>query len=381
MRMIVSGGGTSGHVSPVLATVDALRLIPDPPEILFIGTRDGVEAGLARAAGLPFKGIQGGKLRRLPGAGVAGNLRQWRHLAWNLRDSFLMVAGTFQALWIIGHYRPAVIFNKSGPPGLPIGVAAWVLGIPMILHEPDITPGLGTRVMGRWAVSIATGFPVNLYPARLQAKLIHTGTPVQPAILQGSKAAARRRFKLQDGVPVVLVVGGSQGAKALNTALMGCLPDLLKKMQILHITGGLDAERVEQEMVRRLHNVKEPIYLYRRETLLEASAMADAYAIADVVVARAGASTIAELAALAKPTVLVPNTEAAAHQVQNAKALEQAEAVIVTSNEPQELSRAIRSFIDSAEQRRRYAAAIAQFNAPEAADYLAHVLLAQGGRP
>ncbi|HEX7259724.1 MAG TPA: glycosyltransferase, partial [Candidatus Saccharimonadia bacterium] len=180
MRIIVSGGGTSGHVSPVLATVDALRSGSNPPEILFVGSHGGVEAGLSRAAGLPFRGILGGKFRRLPGAGIAGNLRQWRHIIWNLRDLLYMLVGTLQALWIIGWYRPDVIFNKSGPPGLPVGAAAWFLGIPMVLHEPDSTPGLGTRVMGRWATVIATGFPIQLYPLYLQKKLVHTGTPVQP---------------------------------------------------------------------------------------------------------------------------------------------------------------------------------------------------------
>ncbi len=327
---------------------------------------------------MPFKGIQAGKLRRLPGAGVVGNLRGWRYIAWNARDVISILVGTVQALWIVGRYRPAVIFNKSGPPGFPIGIAALFLRVPMVLHEPDVSPGLGTRVMGRWARSIATGFPIEFYASRLQPKLVYTGMPVQPALLQGNIANARRTFHLEENVPVLLVVGGSQGARELNSALVACLPELLLKSQILHVTGKHEAERVGRDVdkLRRTQSM----HVYHSIPFLEPREMADAYAVADVVVARAGASTIAELAALEKPTVLVPNTSAAAHQVQNAQALQRADAAMVATGSAQDLLTHVTSLLESAETRSRYSKAIAQFHAPQAANQLADVLLDAGKR-
>ncbi len=250
----------------------------------------------------------------------------------------------------------------------------------MVMHEPDITPGLGTRVMGRWAASIATGFPINLYPMRLQPKLIHIGMPVQSTILKGSKRNAYRRFKLQADVPVILVVGGSQGAKMLNDTLLGCLSELLKQTQILHITGSNDAERVKREASGRLRLLNATTYTYSQESFLTAAEMADAYAVADVVVARAGASTIAELAALAKPTVLVPNTEAAAHQIQNAEVLQRAEAALVVGSDSDDLFEAVTSFLEDSHQRQRYSLGIATFYAPAAAQRLAEILVTVGTR-
>ncbi len=331
------------------------------------------------AAGLPFRGIFGGKIRRLPGAGAGKNLAQWRNLLWNLRDLVMIAIGTFQAVWILVRFRPDVIFNKSGPPGFPVGFAAWLLRIPMVLHEPDVNPGLSTRVMGRWATAIATGFPTNLYPPRLQPKLIHTGNPVQPAILQGDKLRACQTFGLKPDQLTLLVVGGSQGAKPINDALVGHLSELLQQVQILHVTGKRNAQQVEQETAGLLNDPSRPHKAYHIEPFLDSSQMADAYAAADIVVARAGANTIAELAALAKPTILVPNVLAAPHQLANAKAAASVGAVDLASEDPAELHMAITQLVGDQARRASLSQAIQALRRPQAARAIAEVVVKAGG--
>ena len=336
-------------------------------EVLYIGQRRGVEAGLAHTANLPFRGIEGGKLRRLPGAGFWRNLIQLDSMILNLRDSVLIAIGAIQAFWILRRYRPDVIFNKVGPAGIPVGIAAHILQIPMVIHEPDFTPGMANRILARWATRIAVGFPVKLYTAFPAAKLVYTGTPVQPAVLKGDHKRGRKNFGFSQKRPLILVVGGSQGAHSLNQAIMTVLPGLLWDTQVHHIVGSHDYRRLSRQAAH--------FEGYRVDEFLSVPEMADAYAAADIVIARGGANTIAELAALHKPTILVPNREAAAHQIQNAARLAEAGAALAISDEyPDELLAAVRQLLSSHTEQEHLAKGIAPFNVPEAATKLANLI-------
>jgi UDP-N-acetylglucosamine--N-acetylmuramyl-(pentapeptide) pyrophosphoryl-undecaprenol N-acetylglucosamine transferase len=373
MRIVVSGGGTAGHVSPVLATVDALRRRDNSLELLYIGQTGGVESGLARAAGLRFVGVLGGKYRRDASQAWWQRLVDLPTLLLNLRDLIAIAVGTLQCLWWLGRFRPAVIFNKVGPAGLPVGLAARLLAIPTVIHEPDITPGLANRTLSRWAATIAVGFPTEYYRRFPAHKLVFTGTPVQAMATAGERAAARSHFGFQPDRSLVLVTGGSQGAVALNSAVIGILPELLALTQIHHLTGSRDHQRVAAQ-------TKEAPAGYRLDADLPVKEMQQALAAADVVVARAGANTIAELAILAKPTILVPNREAAAHQLANAAALEKAgAALVVDDTNPQALLEAVARVLSARSQQRRLSDHIAGFAHPDAASRLAELILAAAG--
>lgn len=332
-----------------------------------------MEERLAVAAGLEFRAVWGGKLRRTAGIGLWRNLVNISTTLLNLRDLLYIGVGVFQCLWILWRFHPDAIFNKVGPSGIPVGVAARILGVPMVLHEPDVIPGWGNRFLSRWAVVVATGFPIEQQRGLPLPKLRYTGTPVQATILKGKAAAGRKLAGFTGRRPVILTVGGSQGAVALNTALVQALPELLKTADVLHITGRLDAQRIET-----LTADIDPAH-YRHLPFLDTPALADVYATADLIVARAGASTIAEVAAVGKPMVLVPNRQAAAHQIANATALEDAGAALVVHEDAAELIRAVSRGMSNQRVRNRLVAAAHQFYVPDASERLADVILNAGG--
>lgn len=324
---------------------------------------------MARAAGLRFVGIGGGKFRRLPGAGLWRNLLQIDNLIFNLRDLVLIAVGTGQALWVLARFRPDAVFNKAGTVGLPVGVAAWLLRIPMVIHEPDLTPGLENRLLGHWAAAIAVGFAPNHYRRFPAAKLRYTGNPIQPAILTAQADRAHDRFGLNAKRPLVVVVGGSQGAVRVNDAIIAIAPELTALAQVVHVSGVGDYQRL-RDQTQRLAAAS-----YHLVPQLPIDELGDAYQAATVVVARAGANTIAELAVLRKPTILLPNHQAAAHQVANAAIVGDAGAAIVVPDEqPAPLLVAIRKLLASTPKREALAAAIADFGQAEAANNLADVI-------
>src|SRR4051812_38574787 len=159
MRLIVSGGGTAGHVSPVLATIDALRQFDPELEVLYVGRGRSMEERLARAAGLDFAPIISGKFRRTHGTGLVRQLTNLSTIGPNLVDLFKVIWGVGQSFRIISRFHPNVVFAKSGFVGLPVGIACRILRVPFVIHESDLEPGLANKVMGRWAEAVAVGFP------------------------------------------------------------------------------------------------------------------------------------------------------------------------------------------------------------------------------
>lgn len=337
---------------------------------LFIGPIGGQERDLASRAGLGYVGITGGKFRRVPG--LWNNLRSVGNLLLNLRDALLILIGGLQAIWVIGRFHPDVIFNKAGSVGIPVGIAAWAWHIPMVLHEPDVIPGWGNQLLSRWAAKIAVGFPPAAQTGLPQRKLVYTGTPVQPQMLGSSSSQeAKVALNFDPKKPVTLVVGGSLGAQAVNSMLLELLPELLEETQIQHVPGRYDIERVRGVAADKGIATHDG---YRVDPILPVHEMGQAYAAADVVVARAGANTIAELAALKKVVILVPNRLAAAHQLANAEALAKAKAALVIPQEAKELGAALHKLLRDKSMRQQLSTNIAAFNRPEAAQDLAELL-------
>jgi UDP-N-acetylglucosamine--N-acetylmuramyl-(pentapeptide) pyrophosphoryl-undecaprenol N-acetylglucosamine transferase len=339
-----------------------------------VGQRRGVERELAVAAGMPFKAVSGGKFRRNPRIGWR-NLLDFGTLFFNIRDLLLIAIGTAQSLWILGRFRPDAMFNKAGPTGIPMGLAARLLGIPMLIHEPDVVPGLGNRILSRWASAIATGFPADLYRQFPQSRMHYTGNPVRPEIRSLSKQKGLAQWGFHPSRPVVLIMGGSQGAVRVNNAVLDDLHQLIQDTQVLHITGQKDAERAGKEVAKQGIATKEG---YKALPYITAEEIALAYAAADVVVSRAGANTIAELAALGKPAILIPNAAMAAHQLVNAQRLAKADAVILLPEEelgPGALAAVVSRLLGKPADRRKLSQAISSFNKPDAADRMANLLL------
>ena len=277
-KIILTGGGTAGHVTPNIALLPSLREAGF--EIAYIGSKDGIEKQLIEAEGIPYTGISTGKLRRY------FSLR-------NFTDPIRVQAGYTEAKAYLRDYRPDIVFSKGGFVAVPVVSAAHSLRIPVITHESDITPGLANRLMIRYAEKICCSFPETLgaLPAK---KAVFTGCPIRQGLLTGSREAGLSFTGLSGEKPVLLVVGGSLGAAAVNEAVRGALPSLLADFEIVHLCG---KEKTDPSL--------DGTPGYRQYEYISEE-MADLFALSDVVISRAGANAIREIAALAKPNLLIP---------------------------------------------------------------------------
>jgi UDP-N-acetylglucosamine--N-acetylmuramyl-(pentapeptide) pyrophosphoryl-undecaprenol N-acetylglucosamine transferase len=305
VRLVITGGGTGGHLFPALAALDALRRRRPDAEVLFVGAVRGVEATILPRKGHAFRGLA---VSHIMGAGLRGRL-----------GTGLALPGVvWQARGILQDFRPDVILGVGGYASVPTVVAGALLRMPIVMHEQNAYPGLANRWLGRWATAVAVSFQsaVSHFP---RARVGVTGNPVRADIGPGDAGAARTRLGLDPGRFTVLVFGGSQGAHRLNTAVRDALPALAaggRSIQFVHGTGARDHAEVQRAF--REHGVPA-----RVESFVED--MATAYQAADFVLCRAGAGTIFELAAVGKPALLVPYPHAANdHQRLNAEALVQA---------------------------------------------------------
>lgn len=331
---------------------------------------------MARQAGLRFAGISAGKYRRNPGRSLAQNLADLPATALNVRDVGLTTAGVAQSLRILRRFRPDVVFAKGGFVALPVAVAAKILRIPVVAHESDVSPGIGSKMVSKWAKVMAVGFPVELYGDQLGDRLLFTGNPVRQEILSGDSqkglelAFGKAKAKAD---PVLLVVGGSQGALLINRAILEGLSELTQRYRVIHVTG----QHHQAEAESRARELKIPTGRYHAFGFVDAPTLANLYAASDLVISRAGANTIAELAALRKPVLLIPNSQMAAHQVVNAKRLDRAGAVELLSEEGlsgDKLLKTVAALFDKPKHLQDLADKLATFNTPDAAERIARAL-------
>jgi len=276
-KVMVTGGGSGGHVTPALAVAEYLRGLGC--EIVFVGSNSGLEETLVAPKGFRYAGISAGKLRR------------YYSLA-NLVDGFRVVIGIGQALWLVGKERPAVLFSKGGFVAFPVVLAAWLWRIPVVAHESDATQGLANKLSAPFVKTLCTGFP-DTSPGRFKGRFVYTGAPVRAELFHGDAQAGRALVGARSGQNILLVTGGSLGADALNACVVAGLDELRKAgWFVLHVCG-VGKQRGE------------PSDHYRAFDYV-AEGWADMLAAADVVVSRAGANMVFELLALAKPNLLVP---------------------------------------------------------------------------
>jgi len=294
--IILTGGGTAGHVTPNLALIPVL--LNDGWDIHYIGEDNSIEKKLtANIEGVTFHPIKCGKLRRY-------------FDVKNFSDPFKVIAGTDQARRIIHKLKPKVLFSKGGFVSVPVVLAAKLNGVPIVCHESDMTPGLANKITAPFATRLCCTFPEAAKLAG--AKGLCTGTPLRPEILSGSRERGLAKFGFRDGRPVIMVTGGSQGAVAINDAVRAALPKLTESFQIIHLCGP-----------GNFSTTHEGTQGYAQKEYLEGD-MADAYACADILISRAGSNTLCEILALRKPALLIPYPKGASRgdQVENAASFE-----------------------------------------------------------
>jgi UDP-N-acetylglucosamine--N-acetylmuramyl-(pentapeptide) pyrophosphoryl-undecaprenol N-acetylglucosamine transferase len=317
VRVLVSGGGTAGHIYPALTVAEHVRS-EEHSEVAFVGAPDSLEARLASEAGLEFIGIEA---------------KGWDRAA---PLSFLLAAATtavsfFRCLVLLRKSKTDVVVGFGGYVSLPLGLAAALGGVPLVLHEQNSIPGLANRVLSRWAtvacVTYASSIPRLAHPARA----LVTGDPVRPSVLSADAVAGRRALNLRKNETVLLVFGGSRGARHLNQAMVELYPKLdgIAKLQVVHIAGPTEAAAV-REALAKIAGGKLPGWW---QVLEYTDRMGDAIAAADAVVCRAGATTLAELAAIGRPALLVPYPYATDdHQSYNAIPFVEAGAAVAVSD-------------------------------------------------
>ena len=295
-RIILTGGGTAGHVTPNIALLPRLKELGY--DIQYIGSYTGIEKELIEPFGIPYHGISSGKLRRY-------------FSVQNFTDPFRVLKGFREAHKLIRQLKPDVIFSKGGFVSVPVVLAGKRCKVPVIIHESDMTPGLANKIAIPSAAKVCCNFPETL-KSLPEGKAVLTGSPIRQELLSGNKIAAMDMCHFTSDKPVILVIGGSLGAVAVNNAVREALPELLKDFQIIHLCG-------KGKMDESLKDVEGYcLFEYIKNELR------NLFALADIVISRAGANAICELLALHKPNLLIPLSANASRgdQILNARSFE-----------------------------------------------------------
>ncbi len=295
-RLVFTGGGTAGHVTPNLALIDGLSHDFD---IAYIGSKAGVEKSMVLDQSIPYYAVRSGKLRR--------------YFSFkNLSDPFNLIIGIFQATYILFKLKPQLVFSKGGFVALPVVIGAWLNRISVIAHESDLSPGLANRLSFPFVSQICVTFDAGKKYFKKQDKVFVTGTPIRPELLQGNREAGLNYCGFDGTKPCLLVMGGSLGARVLNRCVRDNLKTLCARFHVLHLCG---KDKLDTTLLNH------PDYY---QLAYASDNLSDLFAASDIVLSRAGANALYEILALAKPHVLVPlsNQYSRGDQIDNAKYFE-----------------------------------------------------------
>ncbi|MEX0934365.1 MAG: UDP-N-acetylglucosamine--N-acetylmuramyl-(pentapeptide) pyrophosphoryl-undecaprenol N-acetylglucosamine transferase [Candidatus Saccharimonadales bacterium] len=306
MRIVLAGGGSGGHVTPVVAVAKALVKSNPDIDLHFIGLAQQMEKDLIGPLDIKMHKIVSGKMRRYSGGPFWENLLDLRMKLLNIWDFFKLIIGIILSIWLLLKLRPDRVFCKGGYVSLPVGIAAWLLRKPLIIHESDVHIGLSNRILARLTPYRISGFDVNGF--------LNLGNPIREDIFRPS-SLGKSDFGITTDKPVVLIVGGSLGASSINSVVSE-LAEKTATFEIIHVAG---EGKEEKSHLNHYHS-----YSFLSEEL------AGALQLADVVVARAGANTLLELAALGKAAIIVPHPKLSGnHQYENAKVMADKQAAIL----------------------------------------------------
>jgi UDP-N-acetylglucosamine--N-acetylmuramyl-(pentapeptide) pyrophosphoryl-undecaprenol N-acetylglucosamine transferase len=372
LKLVIASGGTGGHISPVIAVLTTLRE-RCAVDATWIGGTWGIEREAAARAGVPFIPIQSGKLRR--------------YLSWQTPiDAIRIPFGYMQAYRHLKHIRPAVVFSTGGYAAVPTALAAARLGIPVLTHEQTAQLGLATRIIARSAAVLALSFPL---PEASQydrtARVIVTGNPVRALLFGGDATRGAAHFGLSPELPTIYVTGGARGSSPINERIERALPLLLPSMQIIHATGPTDANGDYPRLQAIRANLSDE---WRGRYIVVETVgdeLRDVYALAALVIGRSGASTVAELAALGKPSILIPLPGTGGDEAtKNARVLADAKAALLLPQSeatPELLASHIIALLNDHARRAQMSAAARSLAPPNAAEKIADALIALANGP
>lgn len=302
MKILFSGGGTMGSVSPLVAIYEECRKNNNnADDFLFIGTKTGPEKKAIESYKIPFRSVSSGKFRR--------------YLSWqNITDPFKIIAGFFQALQIVWKFKPDVVVVAGAFVGVPVAYASWLLRKPVVVHQQDIIAGLANKLMANISRKITVSFEVSLKDFNTK-KTILTGNPVRQEFYYCNREESREFFKLSSDLPVLLVMGGGTGAQGINEIMKKAITDLVKFCQVIHVTGQGKKIEIQSENYHQFEFLT--------------SELIEALCVADVVVSRCGISTLSELSIMGKVSILIPMPDS--HQEFNANYYQKHDAALVLS--------------------------------------------------
>lgn len=341
-KIVLTGGGTAGHVTPNLALLPYLQA--EGWEVVYIGSENGMEKKLVEAAGVPYYGIPTGKLRRYLSK-------------QNISDMFKVVKGIREAKKLLKRLKPDLVFSKGGFVAVPVVLGAKTQKIPVIVHESDITPGLANKIAMPSARVVCTTFPETLQYVP-KGKGVYTGTPIRRELFRGEKKKGLATCGFDGEKPVLLMMGGSLGAVKLNRCLREILPELTKTFDIIHLCGkgNLDESLLERKGYRQFEYVSD--------------GLADLFSAADIIVSRAGSNSISEFLALQKPHLLIPLSAKASRgdQILNAASFEKQGFARVLREEDLTPATMRENILALYENRKEYTEAMKNSNAADGAE-------------
>jgi len=322
MKILFTGGGSGGHIFPIIAVAREIRKAyqkidpfnEEKLEFFYLGPKDNYYKEMLVQEGIRVSSVSAGKLRR--------------YLSFkNITDILFKIPwGMFQGFFHVLFLAPDLIFSKGGYGSLPAVFWGWAFRVPVFLHESDIMPGLANKILNRFSKEIFTSFPnTEYFPP---SKMIQVGNPIRKELMEGSKEEAKKIFKLTLEKPIVLLLGGSQGAQRINELVLSILPEMLSNFEIIHQTGANNFKQVNAETEALVAEEFKPYY--HPVPFLDEEILKHAYKAADLIVSRSGSGSIFEIAANGKPAILIPLPEAAQnHQLKNAFAYLETEAGVV----------------------------------------------------
>ena len=373
LRLIIAGGGTGGHVLPAVAVLEELVRRNIQLDCLWVGSRDGVELRSATDAGIPFRTVQTGKLRRYPSIKTA-------------RDAVRIPVGIVQAARIVRGFRPDVILSTGGFVSVPTVIGAR-RSSPIVTHEQTAILGLATRINLRFGCTLAISYAETAAIAEGKASRIElTGNPIRASLQGGDAERGRAAFGLSPDLPILTVMGGAKGATPVNQRVRGLLPGLLDHVQVVHQTGpaadGND-DAAELATLRSSWPEESQRRYVVRDFIREE--MPDVYAMTDLMLARGGAGTVAELAGLGLPSILIPLPHAGGdEQTRNADVLARAGAAVMLRQDeatPDRLHETILSILNDRSRRKEMAQAARSLGNLDAAARLTDLLIELASAP
>jgi UDP-N-acetylglucosamine--N-acetylmuramyl-(pentapeptide) pyrophosphoryl-undecaprenol N-acetylglucosamine transferase len=363
LKIVLTGGGTGGHIFPLLAVAKKIKEKRPEAEFLFLGPAGKMEKDLMAESGIPLKGITCGKMRRYFSFS-------------NFTDFFKVPVGILQSLWFLLAYMPDVIFSKGGYASLPVVLAGWIYRIPIMIHESDSVPGTANSILGKFSDAVAVSYPQaeEYFPP---SQVVLTGNPLQEDIDQGDAQKAREKFSLVESKKVIFVLGGSQGSQIINEKILEVLPELLSKYQIIHQTGEQHIESVKKHSgelgIKIERDGYYPIANYANEDLR------DILKVANLVISRSGANSLSEIAANGKPAIFIPLFGSANnHQKMNAYSLAKVGACIVLEENnlgKNIFLKNINELMENQELQNKLSQSIKAFYHPDAAERIAEEIL------